>query len=68
MGEVADEKNKNFGEFPQSKCVHGNINSGHKVTAEIWESELVERSSKTEICDRVGAEALEAEIQIARLS
>lgn len=62
MGKMTDEKNKNLGEFPQSKCVHGNVNAEHNVAAEIRESELVERSSKTEIGDRIGTEALEAEI------
>ena len=59
---MTDEKNKNLGEFTQSKCVHGNVNAEHNVAAEIRESELVERSSKTEIGDRIGTEALEAEI------
>jgi hypothetical protein len=65
---VSHEQNKNFGEFPQSECVHSNINADHNVTTEIRERELVETGSKTEIGDRVGTEALEAEIQVAGFS
>jgi hypothetical protein len=68
MGEVAHEHNKNFGEFPQSECVHSNTNAEHNVTAEIRGRELVERGGKTESGDRVGTEALKAEIQVAGLS
>jgi hypothetical protein len=68
MGEVAQEKNKNFGEFPQSECVHGNVNAEHNVTTKIRERELVERGGKTEVGDRIGTEALKAEIQVAGLA
>jgi hypothetical protein len=68
MGEVAHDQNNNFGEFHHSECVNGNINAEHNVTAEIRERELVETGGKAEIGNRVGTEALDAEIQVAGFS
>lgn len=62
------EPNKNNGELPQSESAHGIVNADHNVPTEIWERQLIERGGKTEIGDRVGAEALKAKIQVAGLS